>query len=221
MRRPVPWIVAAGLVTAAGFVHAQERGITGAWRYNPELSTPLPQAAPDGQRPRGGGPGGGRPPGGGRGGGMPGMPGMGKGPSQDDLRRMGVIRRRVTEPPASLVIVRDGGRVIVTDGDGRSVTYQTDGRKEERVTGDGEFTSRAHWEDEGLVVEEDFGGGVKLTTRAAPIVSEERERLEVTMTAAGLPKPPDRGGRPPEDDERRPRRGPIDHVVRVYERAER
>lgn len=152
---------------------------------------------------------------------MPGMPGMGKGPSQEDMRRMGVVQRRVTEPPASLVIVRDGARVIVTDGDGRSVAYQTDGRKEDRVTGDGEFSSRARWEGEVLVVEEDFGGGVKLTTRAAPIVSENRERLEMTLKVDGLPKPPSRGGRPPEDEDGRPRRGPIDQVVRVYERADR
>lgn len=219
MSRIVAAIVVAGWVTAAGLAHAQEHGITGAWRYNPELSTPLPPAPPEGQRPRSGGPGGGRPPGGGGGGRGGGMPGMGKGPSQDDMRRMGVVRRRMTEPPSSLVIVRDDAKVIVTDGDGRSVVYQTDGRKEERVTGDGEFSSRARLEGEVLVVEEDFGGGVKLTTRATPVWSENRERLEVTVTAAGLPKPPDRGGRPPEDQEGRPRRGPIDHVVRVYERA--
>jgi hypothetical protein len=69
------------------------------------------------------------------------------------------------------------------------------------------------------VVEEDFGGGVKLTTRVAPIVSEERQRLEVTLKATGLPKPPlPPGGRDPEQPEGAPR-GPLDSATRVYERA--
>lgn len=129
------------------------------------------------------------------------------GPSEDDMRRLRVIMRRVTEPPASLVIVRDAAKVIVTDGDGRTVSYIADGRKEDRLTGDGEFTSRAKFEGQVLVVQEDFGGGVKLTTRLAPIESENRPRLEVTLKAEGLP------GRAPG--------GPANGTTRVYERVER
>jgi hypothetical protein len=151
---------------------------------------------------------------GGRGG--SGMPGMGRsGPSEDDMRRVRVIRRRLFEAPAQVVVVRDGDRVSMTDGEGRSVTYKADGRKEDRITGDGEFTSRAHLEGEVLAVEEDFGGGVKLVTRYAPIVSENRQRLEVSLEASGLPKPPAGANRPGG------RTGPIDSVTRVYERMER
>lgn len=151
---------------------------------------------------------------------MPGMPGMGRGgPSEDEMRRMRVIMRRVTEPPASLVIVRDGLKVVLTDGDGHTVTYLTDGRKEDRLTGDGEFTSRAKFEGDVLVIDEDFGGGVKLNTRVAPIVSENRERLEVKLKAAGLPKRPGGGG--PDAPDGGTGRGPIDSVMRVYERMER
>ena len=212
-------MIHAGLVLAAiTMAQTQGPGITGAWRFNPELSTPVPSPG-GGDRPRGRGPGGG-PPGGGRpGSGGMGVPGMGRGPSEEDMRRARVIVQRLTEPPALLVIVHDGPKVIVTDGDGRSVTYIGDGRKEERVTGDGEFPSRARFEGEALVVEEDFGGGVKLTTRVAPIVSEERQRLEITLKATGLPKPPrPPGGRDPEQAECAPR-APLDSATRVYERA--
>jgi hypothetical protein len=204
-------------VTAPLAAHLQTHTVVGAWRYNPELSTPVPQQPADGERRRGGG--GGRPPGGGgggRGGGIPGM-GRGGGPSEDDMRRMRVIIRRVTEPPAALMIVRDGAKVVFTDGDGRTVTYVTDGKKEERVTGDGEFSSKARFEGDVLIVEEDFGGGVKLTTRVAPIVSENRERLEITLKAAGLPKRPNGGG-PPPDGGNGGGRPQLESVTRVYER---
>ena len=144
------------------------------------------------------------------------IPGMGRGPSESDMRRLHVIQRRLYETPQTLLIVRDGARVTFTDGEGRTLTLNADGKKQQRVTGDGEFESRAHFEGEVLVLEEDFGGGVKLLTRFAPIVSEEQPRLEVTMKASGGPKPPDR---PQRDGEAS--RGPADSVTRVYDRQER
>ena len=207
-------VALVGSMVAPLAARVQTHSIIGAWRYNPELSTPVPTRPGDGERRRGGG----RPPGGGgRGGGIPGM-GRGGGPSEEDMRRMQVIVRRVTEPPASLIVVRDGAKVIFTDGDGRTVSYKTDGKKEERVTGDGEFSSKAKFEGEVLVVEEDFGGGIKLTTRVAPIVSENRERLEVTLKAAGLPKRPGGGGGRPPDGGNGGVRPQLESVTRVYER---
>jgi hypothetical protein len=195
---------------------AQDSGIAGAWRLNPELSTPLPplREGADG-RPRGPGYSGG--PGGGSAGGLGSMiPGMGRGPSESDMRRMQVIQRRLFETPQTLLIMRDNVRVTFTDGEGRTLTLIADGKKQQRVTGDGEFESRAHFEGEVLVLEEDFGGGVKLLTRFAHNVSEELSRLEVTIKASGGPKPPPR---PERDGEAL--RGPIDGVTRVYERQER
>lgn len=218
-------LLTACCVLALSTVHAQDGGIVGAWRLIPELSTPAPRPPGQGERPRERGPGGGRPPGGGHGGrgggmGMPGMPGGG-GPSEKDMHRLRVIMDRLTQPPASLTIVRDGAKVVVTDADGRSASYTTDGRKEERLTGDGEFVSRSRFEGDTLVIEEDFGGGVKLTTRATPVLSGDHRQLEVTLKAAGLPKRPGPpgGGRPPEaGEEGRGPRGPIDSATRVYER---
>ena len=144
----------------------------------------------------------------------------GGGPSEADMRRMRVIRDRLSQPPASLTIVREGARVTVTGADGRSVTYTTDGRKEERLTGDGEFVSRSRFEGDMLVIDEDFGDGVKLTTRATPVLSGDHEQLEVTLKATGLPKPP--GGQRPDPNawEGGTQRGPIDSATRIYERVE-
>lgn len=211
-------LTAALFLIGASSVTAQDTGILGAWRLNPELGSPAaPPRQDDGRPPGGRGagrPGGGGGFGGGFGGGGRGgpMPGAGRGPSEDDLRRMRVIGRRLADAPRSLVIVRDGERVTLTDGDGRSTTLTAHGKKEERLTGDGEFTSKTRFEGAALVVEEDFGGGVKLTTRYAPVVSEERERLEVTLQASGLrPTPSRRDGS----------QGPMDGVTRIYEREPR
>jgi hypothetical protein len=204
---------------------AEERSIVGAWRLEPELSTPVPRPPADGERGRGsgggyhggGGRGGGRPPGGGG----KGMPGMGGGPSEKDMRRVRVIMDRLTQPSALLTIVREATKVTVSDGDGRTATYITDGRKEERVTGDGEFVSRSHFEGNTLVIEEDFGGGVKLTTRVTPVLSGDHEQLEVTLQAAGLPKqpgPPGGSRRPADESDPGAWRGPTDTAIRIYER---
>jgi hypothetical protein len=160
---------------------------------------------------------------GGRGGGPGGRTGGGGRLNEKDLRRLQVIRQRLTEPAARLVLVLDPGRAVITDDEGRSIAYKTDGKKEDRVTGDGEYTTKAVMQGEALVVEEDFGGKVTLVTRYAMVVSEARERLEVTIRARGLPRMADRpGGRgmPPRDggDPTVQRPGPPDAVTRVYER---
>ncbi|HTM33663.1 MAG TPA: hypothetical protein VL263_20260 [Vicinamibacterales bacterium] len=218
-------LLAVGWLLLAVSLHGQERSIVGAWRLEPELSTPVPKPPAEGERQHGRGPGGGGGGGygggghrGGRSGGGMGMPGSG-GPNDKDVHRMRVIMDRLTQPPASLTIVRDASKVIVTDNDGRSVTYTTDGRKEDRLTGDGEFVSRSHFEGDTLVIEEDFGGGVKLTTHAAPVLSGDHEQLEVTLQAAGLPKHqgPPGGGRPPQGESGQ-HRGPLDSAIRIYEK---
>jgi hypothetical protein len=209
------------LVTSA--LYAPDSGIAGVWRLAPELSTPAPRASSENERPRE------RPSSGGHSGGhggivgMPGLPGGG-GPSEKDMHRMRVIIDRLTDPPASLTIVRDGAKVIVKGDDGRSVSYTTDGRKEERLSGDGEFVSRAHFEGGTLVIAEDFGGGVKLTTHVAAVLSGDHRQLEVRLQATGLPKRPGpAGSRRPEDEGApgRAPRGPLDSATHIYERVER
>jgi hypothetical protein len=167
--------------------------VAGAWVLNRELTTiPQPGEIGRGQggRREGGGGGFGGPGGGGRGGfggglGRPGGIGGGMGrPSDDDMRKMEVVRRRLTEVPERLIIVHEAESVSITDGNGRRMNYKTNGKKQDQLTGDGEFTTRTHFEGTRLVVEEDFGGR-KITTTYTPTMESETLRLEVTVKPEG------------------------------------
>ena len=170
-----------------------ELTVIGAWTLNRDLTT-MPDGdarkPPDGGRRGGSGGGGG---GGGRGGRGGGFGGGGRGglgggnaPNEEATHRVEVIRRRFTEMPLRLVITRNGDNVIIVDEIGRSQTLKADGKKQERVTGDGEFTSKTRFDGARLVVEEDFGGP-KLTTTYTPILEGEIPRLEVTLKTDNMP----------------------------------
>jgi hypothetical protein len=67
------------------------------------------------------------------------------------------------------------------------MTLKADGKKQERVTGDGEFTSKTRFDGTKLVIEDDFGGP-KLTTTYTPILEGgEILRLQVTLKPDNLP----------------------------------
>lgn len=169
---------------------AAELTIVGAWTLNRDL-TEMP---PDGEArrmPEGGRGGGGRG-GGGRGGGIGGRGGLGgfggaNAPSDDDLRRVETIRRRLVEAPTRLIITKGADSVTITDGFGRSYTLRTDGKKQERVTGDGEFSSKTRFDGARLIVEDDFDGP-KITTTYTPLLDGgEITRLVVTLKTDRMP----------------------------------
>jgi hypothetical protein len=109
--------------------------------------------------------------------------GMGR-PSDEDLRKMEVIRRHLTDIPARLIVVREPQSVSITDANGKRMSYKADGKKQDQFTGDGEFTSRTRFDGDRLVVEEDFGGR-KITTTYTPILDGEKARLEVIVKPEG------------------------------------
>jgi hypothetical protein len=168
--------------------------VAGAWVLNRDFSTiPQPGEAgrsPGGRRQGGGGGYGGPGGGGGRGGfgggfGRPGGMGGGMGrPDEREMHKMEVVRRRLTEIPERLIVVRDRDSVSVTDGNGRRMNYKTDGKKQDQLTGDGEFTTKSHFDGARLIVEEDFGGR-KITTTYTPTMEGETVRLEVTVKPEG------------------------------------
>ncbi len=175
--------------------HAAEITVVGAWTLNRDLTT-MPEAgderrAPEGGR-RGGGAGG---RGGGRGGGVGG--GIGRGglggfgggnaPNEDDMRDVEVIRRRLAEIPRQLTITRNADSVTIVDEIGRSYTLKTDGKKQDRVSGDGEFTSKTRFDGARLVIEDDFGGPKLITTYIPVLEGGEIPRLEVTLKAENMP----------------------------------
>ena len=183
MRRLVPFAIVLAL-TLTAIPQAFQLTIAGVWTLNRDLST-LPDERERPDAPRGGG---GRPAGQGGLGGRGSLLGLGgNSPSDDEVHRAQVIRRRLSEIPLRLIISRNGDSVTIVDEIGRSQTLKADGKKQDRLTGDGEFTSKARFEGAKLVVEEDFGGPKLITTFSPLLEGGELPRLEVTMKAENMP----------------------------------
>jgi len=164
-------------------------GIAGVWMINRDLSPALPDDREfDGPRAQ--------PPSGGREGrrgfpvgavgGSPGGMGVAPRSSENERRRMAIVRRRLTEAPDRFTIAIDGAQIAIIDAYGRTTRLRADGKKQQRVTGDGELTSKTRFDGERLIVEEDFDG-LKLITTYEPMTAEGR-RLQVTIRAEGLPR---------------------------------
>jgi hypothetical protein len=186
MRNLVLGVAISLVVTALPSARAASLDVAGAWKLNKELSTGLGYGHGEGRgaggrRPGGGGRGGGGR-GGGRAGGMGGMlGGMGQHPDAD-MRKMEVARSRMTEISERLIIVHDGNSVSITDANGRRMSFKADGKKQQQVTGDGEFKTKTHFEGWKLFVEEDFGGPKVMTTYTPTLEGGEIRRLEVVVT---------------------------------------
>jgi len=158
-------------------VVASDLTIVGAWVVNKEL-TPMSDGArrPPDVEHRG-------PSGGGGGlGGLVGRGGGNNGPSDAELHKREAVRERLTTIPDRLIITRTATTVTIADGLGRTATLKTDGKKQPRVTGEGEFTSKAHFDGEKLVVEDDFGGPKVTTTFEPTLERGELARLIVTVS---------------------------------------
>ncbi|MFA5908825.1 MAG: hypothetical protein WC815_08620 [Vicinamibacterales bacterium] len=108
------------------------------------------------------------------------------------MRKFEAIRRRIEEVPQRLVISIDGVRVQIVDEFGRATNLVADGKKQDRLTGDGEFKSITKLAGDRLVLEEDFAGP-KVTTTYERLTSNRESRLQVTLQIEGIPE--GRGGR--------------------------
>jgi hypothetical protein len=190
-------IAIAAMASPLGGVTQEKATVEGEWTLNRDLTPAMPTRddtkRPEGHRPPGGR--GGPPPGdGGFGGGFGGDPGGGRrGPSEKEIRKLEAVRRRIDEAPQRLVISIEGTRVQLVDELGRATNLVADGKKQERLTGDGEFKSVTRLEGARWVVEEDFGGP-KVTTTYERLTSDGESRLQVTLQIDGMPEGPgDRG----------------------------
>lgn len=179
----------------------QERiNVQGDWSLNRDLTPAMPKRDDDVRRPEGrrrpGGRGGFPAGGGGFGGRSGDEPGGGRrGPSEKEIRKLEAVRRRIDEAPQRLVISIEGTRVQLVDELGRTTNLVADGKKQERLTGDGEFKSVTRLEGARLVVEEDFGGP-KITTTYERLTSDGESRLQVTLQIDGTPEGPGDRGNP-------------------------
>jgi hypothetical protein len=183
MRRLLATALVALLISPV--VIASDVTIVGAWVINRDLS-PMTGGSQEGEHRGSGG-------GGGRGGFMGGRGGSGggNGPSDAELHKREAIRERLTTVPDRLIITRTSSTVTIVDGFGRTATLKTDGKKQPRLTGEGEFTSKAHFEGEKLLIEDDFGGPKVFTTFEPTLERGELARLIVTITLEA----PQAGGR--------------------------
>ena len=177
--------LAISLVVPALPSARQALDVAGAWKLNKELSTATNSYGGGGERRPGGG-GGGRG-GGGRGGygGRGGFGGGGSanGPKPSEVLKMEAVRSRMTEISERLIIVHDGNSVSITDANGRRMSYHADGKKQQQVTGDGEFKTITKFDGWKLIVEEDFGGPKVTTTYTPTLEGGEIRRLEVVVKA--------------------------------------
>lgn len=198
--------------------------LLGGWSLNRELSAsaPAPEDAgrgrgygePGGGRPGGpggrqGGPGGGfggpsgglggpsggfGGPGGGFGGpgGGPGGPGGGFDPKKIEAA-MAIMRELMT-PSAHVVVTGDSEIVTLTDADGRSARYATNGKKEKHQFSNASVETKTTWESGQLRQELSLPEGMK-ALRVFSVTEGDTTQLIVTITPQGGPE--GRGGRRP------------------------
>ena len=108
------------------------------------------------------------------------MPG---GRDREEMPRARGLAQVLTKAADRLTIVLDGTRVIITTDEGRSVKLQTDGKEEERLTGDGVIKSKTRWNGEQLVSEDKIQDGPKVTRTYT--VSSDLRQLIVTQKIDG------------------------------------
>jgi hypothetical protein len=187
------FVIAIAVIASPLIGVTQEKAtVQGEWTLNRDLTPAMPKRNDDVKRPEGqrrpGGRGGPPAGGGGFGGGFGDDPGGGRrGPSEKEIRKLEAVRRRIDEAPLRLVISVEGTRVQLVDELGRTTNLVADGKKQERLTGDGEFKSITRLEGARLVVEEDFGGP-RVTTTYERLAGDGESRLQVTLQIDGTPE---------------------------------
>lgn len=217
-RNVVGALVMAGVFFVLPPMRAQEpippqrASYYGGWTLNKDLSAsaPTPDRGERDGRGRGGpgggfgGPGGGvgGPPGGGPGGpgggfGGPGGGFGGPGGRNFDPQKMDeamAVMREVMTPTAHWVITGEAEVVTLTDADGRSSRYTTNGKKEKHQLSNASIETKSRWENGQLRQELSLPAGMK-ALRVFAVVEGETPQLVVTVTPQGGPE--GRAGRRP------------------------
>ena len=220
--RFIPFVVCACVATsvltvtrasAQPEVPSAASTLAGGWTLNHELSSTVPSPdGGDGNRPAppAGGPGAGRGGGGGRGGpgggfgggGASGPPGGGfggrggsGGPDPRKMEETMQTMRELMTPTAHWVIGEaEGGTLVFSSAEGRSVRYVTDNKKEKHQVAGGTIETKTKWDNGQLRQEIDVATGMK-AVRVFTVTPGEISRLIVTTTLEG--EAAGRGGRRP------------------------
>jgi hypothetical protein len=165
--------------------------MTGAWHFNKELSTmmPEPAAAPDpgadGRRGPGGGGGRGGRGGGGGGGGRSYGGGRGEarpgGGSTDDLLKARALSRDLADVASVLTIIASPTHVTITNDRGTVRKFTTDDLVQDIDLGTAHVTAKTKW-DEDLLTQEWVAGKAKFSETYQ--VTVQGHMLVVRITAA-------------------------------------
>jgi len=155
----------------------QKPELTGAWALNRDLSDKPPVPGPDGAGADAGRRGGGGAFGGGGGRGRAGGPG-GQRPNVEDMQAM----RQLMEPPTRLTITQTSSDVTITDGDGRSRKFSTNGKSEKHQLGNRTVDTKTQWDGARLVKQTSLGG-MKATETYTLMTDRRRLTVNVKLEA--------------------------------------
>jgi len=189
--------------------------LTGEWRLNKELSSPLPpgdaaaggagsSSTPARSGGRGGRTGGG---GGGFGGGRGGSRGSGDGLSSDDVLKLRAVRREFSDPADVLTIIASPSTVTFTSNQGVVRKFATDGKKHEMDLLTAKVDVTASWDEEALT-ELWEAGRIRVLARYQVTVQGK-------MLVLSLGPDEDRANKTPRADA-----GPAFRAKYIYERVE-
>jgi hypothetical protein len=84
-------------------------------------------------------------------------------PNAEEQRALDDITAAVRYPPPTLQIARTDTSVTLTDPQGRSRTFQTNGKREQQLFESARADSTARWEGPQLVIDFDLAKGRKMT----------------------------------------------------------
>jgi hypothetical protein len=102
-------------------------------------------------------------------------------PSAEDQRALDAITQPVRYPPPTLRIEQSSTAVTVGDPQGRSRTFQTNGKREQQMFDDMRADSTAQWEGPQLVVDFDLGKNRKMTYTYSIVPTTHQLMVRVTF----------------------------------------
>jgi hypothetical protein len=106
--------------------------------------------------------------------------------STDDRLKIEELVDEVRNPSPSLTIVQTNATVVVTDSEGHSRTFRTNGKKDKQQLEAVTVDTKTKWDGARLVTEYDLPGGRKLTY-AFSLVSNTGQLLIEETLAGGRP----------------------------------
>jgi hypothetical protein len=114
----------------------------------------------------------------------PGPAGTSTPPNAEEQRALDDITAAVRYPPPTLQISQTDTSVTLADPQGRSRTFQTNGKREQQLFESARADSTARWEGPQLVVDFDLGKGRKMTYTYAVVPTTRQLLVRIVFEPA-------------------------------------